>query len=372
MFVKVENKDPFPAKLDALTSMRFYAAIFVVFFHLRERLPFDIDSVTHLLASGYLAVDFFFILSGFILTHVYQQSVLEGRLKTGDFWIKRFARIYPMHLFGLAFYVTLYFASKAAGLSLNQPEKYDLSAIPANLLMIHAWGTTSGLTFNYPSWSISAEWFAYLLFPFVVPTFYRWSIRSNCLASLLVLGACWIVATKVWDLPPTSLTYEVSILRILPEFLIGITIYRIGQVWELRRDLVLPAFWLTLLTIAVFLHFELPTVFDLVLFSALIVLGAELSRSGSKVLHGQGHIYLGEISYSVYMVHAIVLTLVFNAAKVLIPSSGSPTWSLVLSLSVVPLVLLMAAATYRWVEVPSRRWINGTYRRLSKGRQEHT
>ena len=115
-------------------------------------------------AKGYLGVELFFTLSGFILCHVYLDSVADGGFRYFGFLWARLARIYPLHLATLAGVGVMALAAQAAGRTI-EASVLSWSSLPANLLLVHAWGFAPVAGWNHPSWSISAEWFAYLTFP---------------------------------------------------------------------------------------------------------------------------------------------------------------------------------------------------------------
>src|ERR1700688_4009579 len=175
VFKKTDDK--YPADIRPLTSLRFFMALTIVVCHFCGLLPFTI-SISQLPAKGYLGVDFFFILSGFILSHVYLDGLSLGTVHPYDFYIKRLARIYPVHLFTLL--LTVFLAAAFLQLSrymyptIVTPGFFSDVCPPgrflANLLLVHAWGWERNTLYslNKPSWSISAEWFAYLLFPMLV------------------------------------------------------------------------------------------------------------------------------------------------------------------------------------------------------------
>src|SRR6202161_3995096 len=117
-----------------------------------------------LVAKGYLGVELFFVLSGFILCPVYLDQVADGGFRYGSFLWARLARIYPLHLATLAGIGAMALAALAAGRVID-PNILSWSSLPANLLLVQAWGYAPQAGWNHPSWSISAEWFAYLSFP---------------------------------------------------------------------------------------------------------------------------------------------------------------------------------------------------------------
>ena len=109
-------------------------------------------------------MELFFVLSGFILCHVYLPAMEGERFKYGAFLWARIARVYPLHIATLVGVGALALGATAAGFRIDSAI-LSWSSLPANLLMVHAWGLSPEAGWNHPSWSISAEWFAYLTFP---------------------------------------------------------------------------------------------------------------------------------------------------------------------------------------------------------------
>ena len=133
--------------------------------------------------KAHLAVDFFFILSGFILAHVYGREFSSGRASWKDFLIARFARIYPAHLTIMILFLVYISVFGSIGFNYNL-DRYRVDTFIEHILLIDAWGVSNTLSWNYPSWSISAEFFAYFLFPILVIRVYDChvaGVRSLCL-----------------------------------------------------------------------------------------------------------------------------------------------------------------------------------------------
>ena len=112
-----------------------------------------------------LFVDLFFVVSGFVIARQYFGRVNDAA-SIGRFLWRRLARIYPLHLATLAFYMALAGALHFGAARTDNPARYPLSDLPAQFLLLHAF-IGERLTFNFPSWSLSAEMFCYLLFPAV-------------------------------------------------------------------------------------------------------------------------------------------------------------------------------------------------------------
>jgi peptidoglycan/LPS O-acetylase OafA/YrhL len=196
-----------------LTSLRFFAALWVILYSYIHELQGGVS--IGLLDKGYLGVELFFILSGFILSHVYLESYGAGRFLYGQFINHRLARIYPLHIATLAFTVLLIGAAAARGVTLDA-NAGNWAALPAHIFLVQAWGLAPTASFNHPSWSISAEWFAYLAFPLVAML--AWRLRRRpmlavCLA-ILFLTMLYVAFEMLAGFSLTQATFQWGALRI--------------------------------------------------------------------------------------------------------------------------------------------------------------
>jgi hypothetical protein len=173
-------------ELRPLTGIRGFAAIAVVIFHYFDswKILFpDLQVFTNFASQGWLGVDLFFILSGFILSYVYCSGEKDLSFsKYRRFLWFRLARVFPNHLATLKFLLLLiggahFFHIKISG-------DYPIYGLPFQLTLTHAWPWFPGGQWNYPSSTISAEWFAYLcIFPI---TWKLLKLRFNTMASLAI------------------------------------------------------------------------------------------------------------------------------------------------------------------------------------------
>ncbi|RWZ50936.1 hypothetical protein ELQ90_08920 [Labedella phragmitis] len=162
--------DPPRRELRQLTGLRIIAALWVVLFHFEgqyARLLPEIGGVVWATGSrGFLAVDLFFVLSGYILAYQHLRTFSEGRGRFGRFLLKRLARIYPVHLATLVFLVLVVLVGARIGVTLGRAEHFTVEGAVQDLLLVRGWFWPSQ-GWNYPAWSLSAEWLAYLLFPVI-------------------------------------------------------------------------------------------------------------------------------------------------------------------------------------------------------------
>lgn len=342
-----------PADLKALTSLRFVAAAWVVMFAAWPHIASAPD--ISLAGKGYLGVEVFFILSGFILSHVYLQAFGEGSYRWKSFLWARIARVYPLHLVTLAGVALLGIGAGVAGMAVD-PGLTDWRSLPAHLTMTQSWGLAPSAAFNHPSWSISAEWFAYLTFP--AYAFVAWRLRHRpwmaIAAAVVFMLALYASFQALAGFSLTRATFQWGALRIVPCFAYGCALYL------MHRRGVPHAGWLALAGGAGVLlaaGFGLPDPVT-VLAAGVMILGlGGISNEKAGPLASPAGVYLGEISYSVYMVNAPVLLVGTNIAARLVGESADgklPVWAV---LAVVLAIPVVAAMTYHLVEFPARRWL---------------
>jgi peptidoglycan/LPS O-acetylase OafA/YrhL len=343
-----------PSQIDTLTALRFFAAAWVVLFHYWPALAGA--PVLGVVQKGYLGVELFFVLSGFVISYVYQGAFESGRFRYGDFIWARLARIYPLHLLTLVGVAVMGGAALAAGLSIGG-EVLDLAALPANLLMVHAWGLSPSASFNHPSWSISAEWFAYLSFP----AFALLAMRLRDKPALAVAGALTLVFglylgfEALAGFPLTQATIHWGALRIVPCFALGCALHILWRVQPLRDPQVaLAGFAFSLFAIAVLAQLGAPDAFLTMCFGSLIFSLACL-WSARAVRTPKALVWLGEVSFSTYMICVPWKLLFVNGAGKLLGVGDQlpPVLWLVMLLALIPL----SGLSHHLVERPARAWL---------------
>ena len=346
---------PTPPDLRALTTLRFLAALWVVLYTAWPHL--DVSWVPVAVTKGYLGVETFFVLSGFILSHVYLEAAGEKRFRYGGFLWARLARVYPLHLVTLFGMIGLGVAATFAGLSIDGSLTHWRD-LPAHLTLTHAWGLATSSAFNHPSWSISAEWAAYLSFPAFA--FVAWRLRDR---PLLAVGLAITFALGLYaafqplaGYSLTEATFRWGALRIVPCFALGCALYLVH-----RRGGVPYAGRVSLLSGAAVLISASLGLWDAVTVLAAggLILGlGSLDNARAGVFGSKVGVYLGEISYSIYMVCAPVLLLTTNVAARL-TGADDKQFHVIVWLALVAAIPVAAMATYHLVERPARKALRG-------------
>ncbi|WP_396594626.1 acyltransferase family protein [Brevundimonas sp. R86498] len=353
-----------PADLRPLTALRFLAAMWVALFAFWPDL--DVNVIPNLVAKGYLGVELFFVLSGFILSHVYLAAHGEKRFHYGSFLWARLARVYPLHLATLLGVGVLGLGAVAAGLAING-NILSWASLPANLLMVHAWGFAPEAGWNHPSWSISAEWFAYLAFPLFAAV--AWRLRERpvvaVVGAIAFLVGLYAAFEALAGFPLTQATIAWGALRIVPCFALGCALYLVHRRFSLPRPGWIAAG--SAVTLIAAASLQAPDALIVPLCGGLILALAALPNARAGWLASRPAVYLGEISYSVYMVVVPWKLLAVNAASML--TGGGDRLQVFVWLSVVLTLPLVAAISYHLVEYPARRALRGlAERRAARAR----
>lgn len=350
-----------PANLPQLTAFRFFAAAWVVlfgFWHLlRPEAAFG--PVPALVAKGYLGVELFFVLSGFILSHVYASAVEAGRFRFGAFVWARLARIYPLHLLTLSAMGALAMAAMVMGVATDHPIAPPAS-LPAHLTLTHAWGVLPGTSWNHPSWSISAEWAAYLAFPLFAAAALRLRGRPALALTLGLAGlfAGYAAFESAAGFPLTRATTHFGWLRIVPPFAYGCLLH---LAWResaraTKREAAIASVLFTAMMVTAVLV-GAPDAVTVAAGGGVILALAGLAAAGGRTLSSPAWVWLGEVSFALYMVKAPWELAFGNLVKrgLHLPDGAAwPLWAWVLLLAG---TLICAAAAHHLVERPARIWM---------------
>ncbi|HEX7883630.1 MAG TPA: acyltransferase [Afipia sp.] len=355
----------------SLTGIRALAAFLVLFLHADQNIPIGLSHIGAV-SRGYLGVDLFFLLSGFILTYVYFDSMGRptGR-KFAIFMWHRFIRLYPVHIAVLAALVMIVLSAGRLGLNLRSPEAFTFSALPWQVLLVHAWGVTDQMSWNVPSWSISAEWFAYLCFPLVAFGLGRIrDPRMLLVIAVISLGAAALIFSMAgWGLSGAWIAPS-ALVRISGSFVCGAALCRYAvmhRALERKSILTDAAAMATLAAFLVLPSFGMPD-FALIALLAVFIATLAMSRGITARLFSLAPmVWLGEISYSLYMVHFPVLRalgIVFKLERV---AAMGPVAAIAIYAFAIGVCVAAAAVLYYAVERPLRVRLRNAVGEMPRG-----
>jgi peptidoglycan/LPS O-acetylase OafA/YrhL len=386
---------PVSARFEVLDSWRGIAAVMVVLFH--SQVSSHIWPIP-LVRAGEAFVDFFFVLSGFVIANAYAAHIASAR-DFGRFIVLRFGRVYPLHLVMLALFVAVECA-KALMPGIGDPVDPAFSgsntpgSMLTNLLLLQAMGIHDTLTWNTPSWSISGEVFAYLLFGF---------------GALLAGRRLWVVAAAAAGLSLTLLmvcapegmqsAHDFGAARALYGFSIGVVLHQVairglsrararmvengGRTaldWTLAELLAVACVAL----IVVDGHNGAMAYAAPVVFAFAILVFSHEAGWLSRMLRHRFLLLLGMLSYSIYMIHMFVEIRFVNIARLagrlldtdLLAEMGNPGERVIgidlgnaflgdlVILTLLVCVVSLSYLSYRFVEAPGRKHFRALGERL--------
>jgi len=322
-------------RMDGLTGLRAVAALAVLLFHYSDK-PFHVLGYREMfpwMAEGGRGVDLFFVLSGFVIAHAHLK---DFRTPAWDavwrFLALRLARMYPLHFAVIAMFGAALVAAPLLGFAPDDPGRFSGEALVRHLLLVNI----SEPTWNYPAWSISAEWFAYLSFPVLAVLLIRYGAWPTLLACAVILGpvsnasGAWHIAVAF---PLGAALYVLTREASLRLVAIALTAAAAG-------GLALGGYW-----------FE-PAL--MLAFAAAVLICADRNPL-SRLLSTSVMVWLGNVSFAVYMVHAFVQGTagkIFAKVVLGLPEIAQHATAFGLVAGTVVLAALMHYA----IEEPAREW----------------
>ena len=352
----------------ALTSLRLFAALMVVFLHLRG-LKVITDGPAWFLkiaSVGHVGVSFFFVLSGFVLVYTYAGHDLNRRV----FWRARFARIYPAYAFALVFSAPFFLLALNTFPFFAWASQHFTLACLLVIGLLQAWVPLAALSWSMVLWSLSVEAFFYLVFPLALEPLSRRSPR----VLLLIAAGCWAISLLVcslyvWLKPDGDIAIAndygtwLNVVKFnplvrLPEFLVGMTTGFLFLKKRHEKQAALPAVALGLAAIAFAITFQQSIPF-VILHTALVgpafaavLFGFALEPRWSRMLNAPILVLLGDASYSLYLLHVPILIYFFygTGRRRFANPAGI--------LAFFAIAFIASVLVYRFIEEPMRRRMN--------------
>lgn len=375
-------------RYEALDGWRGIAALFVAVFHFQVASHLYFVPFTR---QAYLLVDFFFVLSGFVISHAYCNR-LHDKGEFVTFVIRRFGRIWPMHMVVLAAFIVaetaIFLAQSHIGGALPRPPfsaDRTLAAIPANLLLLNGTGIYDYSTWNGPSWSVSAELWINVLFGFCAITAGR---RYMALAMFALAAGCAAILILFC---PTDLntngTY--ALFRCGYGFFVGYFVWRAVQARKdtaprpVRDSLIEVALVISAVAFISYAQVGLWQILIPLFFATFVYLFAGQAGLVSRLLESRPIQKLGHLSYAIYIIHfffAFALNNVIRVGgKIAHVPSVLPGTQLALvgnayvmdGITIVYLAIVITTAQFanRWIETPAMQWFNRQSAWLADKRQ---
>ncbi len=362
---------PRRSQLPALTGIRCFAALNLVFFHFAD--PHSFGPLSPVVNGGYISVSFFLLLSGFILTYNYADRAQQGALTARSFWSARFSRLYPVYAFSLLL------SAGMLTLELQAHTRFDFGlGLVLTPLLLQGWHPLLTNFWNTPAWTMSTEAFFYLLFPWLITRRRPRQTRTILLIlfavwlSSLVMPALYMHFNPDGDAHPDRYSTGIWMralkfmpLQHLPSFLFGMALGFLNEKIrpESRKRLAIGLIAFTAIYLILCVGDRLPYVMMhdgllMPLFGGVILCLAGRNRI-AWFFGLLPFIAIGEASYCLYLLHFNLWTMLHDSH--FLEKSGLIVFDPWISYL---LLIIAALLTKRFIERPGRGWIA---RRLSSG-----
>jgi peptidoglycan/LPS O-acetylase OafA/YrhL len=314
---------------------------------------------------GWIMVDLFFIISGFVFFNMYARKITERALSKTDFFILRFSRLYPLHWFMLIVVTVVKIIRKClTGSGFFVYYNNNLFFFLQNILSIQNGWLQTDYSFNGPSWSVSVEIMMYIVF-FLVFYYSVGSNKKSCVCGLLLiyLGLMMYVSGRNWPF------FNNQIGRGLMGFFIGCTVGEILNFSAAHKRVEKLLLWVCVAGIVILTVFSIifgyaklkgwTLLYMFVFFPALIIISLKF-KTVSMILSIKPLLYLGEISYSVYLVHypmQLIIKTIDEGFKIGINYSSKVFFCVFTAI-----VIVVSHITHYGFEKPLQKYIREKYK----------
>ncbi len=346
-------------RIGALTGLRGVAALCVAAYHLLLPGAFLTGMPARLLGRSYLCVDLFFVLSGFVLARGHGGDTSHRPAGMGGFIRRRLARIYPLYalilLSRLGYTVWRYGSFDLPRPWIAAPMDHPWRAIPANLLLVQSWGVAPSIT--GPAWSVSTEWAAYCAFPLLAWPMLQAS-RAVALAGAAAAAALVVAAASHGALDAWDGRHAGPLLRCIGGFTLGLGLWRLSG-WQPAARLAARSGWGWCVCAALAAAWALGAP-DLAVYPLLPALVLVLACGGggpARLLRTPGAVWLGEVSYAIYLLHIFLLHPLDQARAACRLALPPPMADALAACLVLAFLLAAAELACRLIERPARAWL---------------
>ncbi|MBB2972405.1 acyltransferase [Mesorhizobium sp. RMAD-H1] len=336
---------------------RLIAALLIMLYHFSFNGPPGTEWLIVWLQRLRPLLDMFFIISGFLIFLHYGDRVTGWRSYTA-YILRRFARLYPLHLITFVLFLLIGIGYHMGFLRpFGGAERYDMAEVIPNLLLVQAWGFSHELTFNFVSWSLSAEWFSYLLLPLIL-----FANRVGGAKGLVVLLLLWIgllemlLALHIMPGRHWLAADTWGAWRAFADFIAGALIAVLASRSRLRLTARWPA-WLIILASCTLMQLEVDYYYSVIVMGIAVFLAAVCERNDQKTPVYPGFLRpFAAVSFGIYLWHPVVEVFMFGLVwKRLVAPLGIIDFYAFLPIPMAA-TMIVAVLSYRWFEKPVGNW----------------
>jgi len=360
--IQVEPGRPLPLmRGGTLDALRFLAAFFMVVYHYSYASPVPLEKVHPLFTRGYLATDFFLIVSGYVLGRIYGERVENNGIGGFAFFMRRAQRLVPAHLIMIAAFIALLVLSGLAGIAPQHPEYLSWPDLPAELFLVQALGVPGGEGWNSPTWSLSALLACYAFFPVI------WRAQAKIKHPAVVLAMAvgimiladvafsHLIGKRIYEFPT-----RVGVIRAIPLFLLGVALARISETVYIRPVLARIAAVVAAVGVVALQFAGAFDFLSIALIATLVMAAGAIPVNRPSYLLEKGAL----VSFAIFITNEFVRNVYFGVEHVVarkLPvglTAGWAAWWVALGVAVA-----FAVAFHYLVDMPTQGWIKARRKR---------
>jgi peptidoglycan/LPS O-acetylase OafA/YrhL len=343
-----------------LDALRFLAAFFMVVYHYSFASPVPLEKVHPLFTRGYLATDFFLIVSGYVLGRIYGERVASNGMSGFSFFMRRAQRLAPAHLIMIAAFIALLVGSSLAGVAPQHPEYLSWRDLPSELFLVQALGAPGGEGWNSPTWSLSALLACYAFFPLI------WRAQAKIKRPFVVLAVAvavmiladvassHLIGKRIYEFPA-----RIGVIRAAPLFLLGVALARVSESVYIRPPLAKIAAVVAGLGVVALQFAGAYDFLSIFLIAALVMAAGAIPATRPSYLLEKGAL----VSFAIFITNEFVRNVYFgieHAVARKLPvgmATGWAAWWVALGVAVA-----FAVAFHYLVDMPTQDLIKGRRR----------
>jgi peptidoglycan/LPS O-acetylase OafA/YrhL len=359
---QIEPGRPLPLmRGGTLDALRFLAAFFMVVYHYSFASPVPLEKVHPLFTRGYLATDFFLIVSGYVLGRIYGERVGSNGISGGAFFLRRAQRLVPAHLIMIGAFIALLTVSGLVGIAPQHPEYLSWKDLPGELFLVQALGVPGGEGWNSPTWSLSALLACYAFFPLI------WRAQAKIRHPVVVLAVAvaimiaadvassHLIGKRIYEFPT-----RVGVIRAIPLFLLGVALARISETVYIRPLLAKIAAVISALGVVALQFAGAFDFLSIALIATLVMAAGAIPVTRPSYLLEKGAL----VSFAIFITNEFVRNVYFGVEHVVarkLPvgaTTGWVAWWVALGVAVA-----FAVAFHYLVDMPTQGWIKARRKR---------
>lgn len=336
-----------------LDALRFIVAFLIIIHHYELAAPVVLNTIHPVFERGYLLTNFFLIDSGYVLARVYAAKVLLGRMSPGDFYLKRFLRVIPAHVFLTTGLVGMVLLAGLFGVAPTNPEWFDWKELPAQATLTQAY-IHGGKGWNAPTWSLSALLGCYLLFPLLIRPLSRLKGPAALGLAVVLYAVANQAAWTFLGYPVYQMPMWYGFLRGLPLFILGIALARVSETVFIPEKVARWAMAGAAVTLAVVQFYGRYSLISLSLIALIIICAGAIPVKRRSPMVEKAAI----VSFSMFITNEIFRIGYFGVLEVL---RGKLGWGEPVAWALWALAIPAAVAfayAFQWIfDGPTQAWI---------------